>query len=345
MATQLCPTAASIWHFCQRLEFFADHQPIHLAALDASSTNDNFLIHTDRGHFVLRHYAPAVAGVCRQQELRCQHAAAAAGLAPAPLCLNNHQRVLISEFIHDAIPWRWPEHQAHVPQLIGHLARLHQLDVQTPWLDPQLYLYHLRQQAIAQSLSPATVEGASQAEPLPHTEHSNPAVTPLLKSSASGMASPSRLMTVAGSNSGQTACDSRHWSVADEQRFAALMQVCHAFAALPSDAVLCHLDVHSGNILLQQQRLWLIDFEYCQQADSSLDLAALCVEWQLDAGQQQQLLAMYLTIRPKSLALAERLALAKIIYAGFCWLWCQVMQSAQLPMSRQRVDDYLRGHQ
>lgn len=341
MATQLCSTAASIWHFCQRLEFFADHQPIHLAALDASSTNDNFLIHTDRGHFVLRHYAPAVAGVCRQQELRCQHAAAAAGLAPAPLCLNNHQRVLISEFIHDAVPWRWPAHQAHLPQLISHLARLHQLDVQTPWLDPQLYLYHLRQQAIAQSLSPATVEGSAHAKRTQHEAYSNPALTPLFKSSTSGLVSPPRLTSVVAPNALNTASDTSHWRAADEQRFAALMQVCHAFAALPSDAVLCHLDVHSGNILLQQQRLWLIDFEYCQQADSSLDLAALCVEWQLDAGQQHQLLAMYLTIRPKSLALAERLALAKIIYAGFCWLWCQVMQSAQLSISQQRLDHYL----
>ena len=50
-----------------------------------------------------------------------------------------------------------------------------------------------------------------------------------------------------------------------------LLQAAEQFENKPADIVLCHMDLHSGNILLQQQRIWLIDFEYCQRADSSFD--------------------------------------------------------------------------
>ena len=83
MAQQLSTsTEQQIWHLCQRLEFFANHQPLALQKLAASSTNDNYYVHTHRGHYLLRHYAPFVEGVCRQLVLRCQHAAAAVKSVP-----------------------------------------------------------------------------------------------------------------------------------------------------------------------------------------------------------------------------------------------------------------------
>lgn len=267
MATQLPATANEqrIWHLCQRLEFFASHLPLALQKLAASSTNDNYYVHTQRGHYLLRHYSPHVSGVCRQQELRCQHAAAAVGVAPAPLCLNNHQRILISEFLTHSRHFDWEQMHHLLPQLLDKLILLHHLKVQTPLLEPEAYLNQL-------------VSAARQSA----------------------------------------------WSEADDWLFAALLSSARQFAALPADLVLCHMDLHSGNILLRHQQLYLIDYEYCQRADASLDLAALVLNLQMTAAEEASLLKLYQQKRPKA-QLAGKLTLAKRLYAGFCWLWFKTL--------------------
>lgn len=270
MATQLPATASEqrIWHLCQRLEFFASHLPLALQKLGASSTNDNYYVHTQRGHYLLRHYSPHVTGVCRQQELRCQHAAAAVGVAPAPLCLNNHQRILISEFLTHSRHFDWEQMHHLLPQLVQKLVNLHRLKVQTPQLEPEAYLVQLAEKAR---------QGG--------------------------------------------------WSDADDWDFAALINVARQFAALPSDIVLCHLDLHSGNILLQHQQIYLIDYEYCQLADSSLDLAALSLNLQMDIKEERALIEAYQKFRPHSNS-TEKIPLAKLLYSGFCWLWFKTLPGA-----------------
>jgi len=270
MAQPLPATATEqrIWHLCQRLEFFANHLPLALQKLAASSTNDNYYVHTQRGHYLVRHYKPGVAGVCRQQELRCQHAAAAVGVAPAPLCLNNHQRILISDFLTHSRHFDWELHHSYLLQLTEKLVRLHKLKVQTPVLDPFVYLQQLRDKVFNEA-----------------------------------------------------------WSAADEQDWLSLRAAAAEFALLSGDQVLCHMDLHSGNILLQHQQLWLIDYEYCQQADSAFDLAALCLNLQLNAEEQEQLLTLYLQFRPQAKPdLPQRLKLASLLYSGFCWLWYKSLE-------------------
>ncbi|MFC4655288.1 phosphotransferase [Rheinheimera marina] len=148
MATELpAATATSlIWALCQRLEFFAEHQPLQLEQLTFGQLTQTFRVKTDQGHYAVRHYADSVLPVRRQQELRCQHAAAAAGLAPAPLCLNNHQRMLVCEYLSDAEHTSADKLHQHLATVLARLAVLHQLKVQTPVLDPWLYLQHLKQQ-------------------------------------------------------------------------------------------------------------------------------------------------------------------------------------------------------
>ncbi len=286
MAQQLSTaTEQQIWHLCQRLEFFAYHLPLSLQKLATSSTNDNYYIHTQRGHYLLRHYAPFVEGVCRQQELRCQHAAAAVGIAPAPLCLNNHQRMLISEFLTHCRHFDWLLHQAELAQLVDKVVRLHQLSVQTPVLEPWQYLQQLH-----------------QAIPI------------------------------------------SHWGASDEADWKLLLQASAIFAALPKDIVLCHMDLHSGNILWQQQKIWLIDFEYCQLADSCFDLAALSLNLAMTREQEQQMLQFYLQSRPQAaLQLQQRLLLAKQLYSGFCWLWykSQPMATDKAEMAQQKLRQLL----
>lgn len=267
MAQQLSATTADsarlIWHLCQQLEFFAEHQPLQLRQLTQGNRTSSYQVQTDRGHYVLRHYGPAVLGVCRQQELRAQHAAAAAGLAPAPLCLNNHQRMLITEFLPDAESPSVLYIRQHLPMLAQKLATLHQLPVQTAVLDPWLYLQQLK----------------------------------------------SQLESV--------------WTAEAEQVWRPLITAARDLQYFQADIGLCHMDLHPQNLLLWQDKLWLIDFEYCQLADVVFDLVALIVQFDLSDSEQQHLLEHYSKARSSacSVQLQDKLALAKLVYAGFCWLW------------------------
>lgn len=287
MAQQLSATTAAdsssvIWHLCQQLEFFADHKPLLLKQLTQGKRTSSYQVQTDRGHYVVRHYGPSVLGVCRQQELRCQHAAAAAGLAPAPLCLNNHQRMLITEFLPEALPPSAAYIRQNLPALAQKLATLHQLPVQTAVLDPWLYLQQLKKQL----------------EP--------------------------------------------HWTTEAEKIWSPLITAARDLQYFQADIGLCHMDLHVQNMLLWQHKLWLIDFEYCQLADVVFDLVALIVQFELSEAEQQLLLDNYRASRRDSCStqLVEKLALAKVVYAGFCWLWYwQEELENQDPRYKQAAED------
>jgi thiamine kinase-like enzyme len=116
-----------------------------------------------------------------------------------------------------------------------------------------------------------------------------------------------------------------------------LLAAAKAFMALPQDIVLCHMDLHSGNMLLQQQKLWLIDFEYCQLADSSFDLAALSINLGMSRSEESKMLLYYLEHREQAAdALLEKLNLAKQIYSGFCWLWYRNLPNNEAKAQRAR---------
>ena len=253
-----------VGRLCQRLEFFANHPPQHIRALSQGESNLSYVVQTDRGTFVLRCY-PQGSALCRQQELRCQHAAAARGLAPAPLCLNNHYQVLLSDYIQHGQAYVMAQHG--LPLLLSALAAFHSLTVQTPVLEPLPYVAKLQL--------------------------------------------------------GQSAF------TRDEQRLlAALQQAAVILQTLPADIVLCHMDLHAENLLVAAGKLWLLDFEYSQRADSSFDLAAISVHFALTAQQELALLEQYAALRNTSASVAayrQKQPLAKQLYAGFCWLWYRAM--------------------
>ena len=277
MAQSLSATTGSeiehVTRLCQRLEFFVDQPPIQVRALSHGASNQSYYVKTALGEYVLRCY-PAESTVCRQQELRCQHAAAAKGLAATPLCLNNHYQVMLSEYIRGAEPFDYARHGGST--LLSVLAQFHQLQVQTATLDYATYLPQL------QAALPAGGR-------------------------------------------------------ADKTLLAALQQAAQQLSSLEPDLVLCHLDLHQGNLLWAADTLWLLDFEYSQQADSSLDLAAISLHFNLDKTAETQMLADYARLRQcneldalsAEKLLAEKLPAAKLLYSGFCWLWYLALPDCQ----------------
>jgi thiamine kinase len=272
LAQSLSATTGSeiehVTRLCQRLEFFVDQPPLQVRALSHGASNQSYYVKTAQGEYVLRCY-PAESTICRQQELRCQHAAAAKGLAATPLCLNNHYQVMLSEYIRGAEPFDYARHGGSA--LLSVLAQFHQLQVQTATLDYATYLPQLL------AALPA---------------------------------------------------DSR----ADKTLLAALLQAAQQLSSLEPDLVLCHLDLHQGNLLWAADALWLLDFEYSQQADSSLDLAAISLHFTLDKTAETQMLAEYARFRQHNdlaILLDKKLPAAKLLYSGFCWLWYLALPDCQ----------------
>ena len=249
-----------VTRLCQRLEFFVSQPPLKVRALSQGESNQSFYVSTALGEYVLRSY-PVGSDICRHQELRCQHAAAAKGLAPAPLCLNNHYQVMLSEYIPNGVAFDYTQHGSTL--LLTALAAFHQLSVQTPQLEYPRYLQQLIKAV------PTTF-----------------VIEPLL--------------------------------------LAALQRAATKLQLLSTDIVLCHLDLHAGNLLFAADKLWLLDFEYSPLADSSLDLAAVSLHFNLTEQQEQLMLAEYVGYRGLAELLEplrSKLFLAKQLYCGFCWLW------------------------
>ena len=256
-----------VTRLCQRLEFFVAQPPLQVAALSQGESNQSYYVKTSQGEYVLRCY-PSDSAVCRQKELRCQHAAAAKNLAPAPLCLNNHYQVMLSEYIAAGVPFNYLQH-GHAA-LVSALSGFHLLPVQTAELDYCNYLQQL-------------------IDTLPVGHQASPALLRPLAEAATQL------------------------------------------QQLAADIVLCHLDLHAGNLLFANNRLWLLDFEYSQRADSSLDLAAISLHFALTPVQIHQLLSDYASQRaePELLALLkQKLPLARQVYSGFCWLWYLALPDA-----------------
>jgi thiamine kinase-like enzyme len=66
-----------------------------------------------------------------------------------------------------------------------------------------------------------------------------------------------------------------------------------ALAKHPTQMVACHNDLLPGNVLFQEDRVWLIDYEYAGNNDPFFDLANLSVNAELDRSGERKLLTGY----------------------------------------------------
>jgi thiamine kinase-like enzyme len=66
-----------------------------------------------------------------------------------------------------------------------------------------------------------------------------------------------------------------------------------AFAAHDGAPAMCHNDLQLPNVILGEEQLWLIDFEYAGMGNRYFDLGNLAVNAELDGSEVEQLVAAY----------------------------------------------------
>lgn len=98
-----------------------------------------------------------------------------------------------------------------------------------------------------------------------------------------------------------------------------------AFLMSPEPQVPCHNDLLPANVLFDQHRTWLLDYEYAGMNDRYFDLGNLSVNVGLDPDADEHLLQLYFgTVTDRARA---RLALMKIMSEFREGMWAVVQQA------------------
>jgi thiamine kinase-like enzyme len=88
--------------------------------------------------------------------------------------------------------------------------------------------------------------------------------------------------------------------------------------------VLCHHDVHGGNIVIDPAlRLWLVDWEYAGLGDPAFDLASFASQHGLSLGESRLLHASY--VEAGGEVPWPRLVLAGWAFDYVQWLWYRTL--------------------
>jgi len=93
---------------------------------------------------------------------------------------------------------------------------------------------------------------------------------------------------------------------------------------LPKNLGFCHNDLIKSNIINNESRFILIDFEYAQTNDIFFDLAAITSSYQFNEQKKSQLLHEYCQQRNLVIDMAlarHKLGLFSFIYNALCYLW------------------------
>lgn len=102
-----------------------------------------------------------------------------------------------------------------------------------------------------------------------------------------------------------------------------------ALSALPRTVgVVCHSDLHTMNVLEEDDSLTLLDWEYAHVTDPLWDVAGWCANNDFNTEIQRSLLARYLGQAP-DLTQWQRFRLLLALYDYVCWLWSELYLSVR----------------
>ncbi|MGK0498413.1 MAG: thiamine kinase [Oceanicoccus sp.] len=99
---------------------------------------------------------------------------------------------------------------------------------------------------------------------------------------------------------------------------------------------LCHNDLLTENLIIKNESLYAIDWEYAAMGDPFFDLAVICEGQQLDDSTAKQLLVAYLG-RSFNKQDLQRLAHQRVIYSYLALLW-YALQLTQLSATVNKDD-------
>lgn len=98
-----------------------------------------------------------------------------------------------------------------------------------------------------------------------------------------------------------------------------------ALAKASRPLVPCHNDLLGANLLFDQSRVWLLDYEYAGMNDAFFDLANLSVNAEFDAGTDERMLQRYFGVAHKTAW--ARLQLMKVMSEMREGMWGLVQQA------------------
>lgn len=100
-------------------------------------------------------------------------------------------------------------------------------------------------------------------------------------------------------------------------------KVAHLIDNMPREHCLCHIDPVADNFLLNEDGVWLIDWEYAQMGDPHLDVAMFCIYSGLDRTAIDRVIHLYFGEEPTQ---ENRIKIyAYVGLAGLLWtVWCEL---------------------
>ncbi|MGL5390176.1 MAG: phosphotransferase family protein, partial [Shewanella sp.] len=135
-------------------------------------------------------------------------------------------------------------------------------------------------------------------------------------------------------------CD---WQLRARQLLSRQSQITDDLATLKACLIrpqFCHRDLNPHNLLLKQQRLYCIDFEYAAASHPLFDIATVLATHRLTPAQQRCLLQQYLDKHPHLTKDAEAaVPAAMAMYWIFACAWALLMAAAE--PNEARLGEYL----
>ncbi|MGI2200035.1 phosphotransferase [Shewanella baltica] len=339
-------------------------QVLSICELSGGLSNHNYKITTPVGCYVLRVNADAADSFCtREQERFYWQQLAQAKLAPALLWVSDDERYYLSDFIESGLiesavasgaEWAAIEHNVidserfqrkrfiHWPALerqtsaadfvLGQssLGILHHGDSQQACLNPELRLMPIQQDKHPNSAANLLLELLLQLRELPTGSYAISITEQWQEYHQQMLAYQASLALT------------HDWS----ERVAKLLNIqinikhwCDDLAACLIKPQFCHRDLNPHNLLLKNNRLYCIDFEYATASHPLCELAVVLATHALTPAQQNELVTQYLSQHPYVTVHAVAAVPAAIdMYWVFACYWALLMAAQTEP---SRSADYL----